>query len=132
MAVSILLALFVLRAYVPAGFMPAAGAPFLLEVCPTGMPVAAGSPVAHHHMAGHDMAGHDMAGHAMGGHDSGGHSGFEDCPFGSAPATGPISQHIAPAPSAPIVSESILASEPAPAGTRLPRAHRARGPPALA
>jgi hypothetical protein len=64
-----LLALLLFRAYVPAGFMPANGAPFALELCPA----ATLSMPAHLH------------------HHSGTHADFESCPFGSAPAAGPIS-----------------------------------------
>jgi hypothetical protein len=112
----ILLALLVFRAYVPAGFMPASGTPFLLELCPASsalqMPQMPQMPAHHHHP--------DTHGH------------FENCPFGSASAAGPISHHV--------IFDSAGQSSPAPAiafqpvrqGVRLPRAHQPRGPPTLA
>jgi len=48
----LLLALLVFRAYVPAGFMPASGVPFALELCPAA---TAGMPGhLHHHAGSHD------------------------------------------------------------------------------
>jgi len=114
--------------------MPAAGTPWLLEICPTGLHGAIVPQHAHHHMAGHDMAAHGMAAlnpaaHGVGTAGSGTHADFEDCPFGSAPAAGPISQFAAATAAAQLVSEAIPALEPLPHGARIPRAHRARGPP---
>ncbi len=40
----VVLAALLFRAYIPVGFMPAAGAPFRLELCP-----ASGTPVPAHH-----------------------------------------------------------------------------------
>src|SRR4030081_4167459 len=65
----ILRALLLCRAYVPVGFMPASGTPFLLELCPAASSMQ--MPAHHHH--------------------TGSHSHFDHCPFGSAPAAGPIS-----------------------------------------
>ena len=109
---SLLLAALLFRAYVPVGFMPAAGAPFLLEPCPGTYPSQS---LAHH--AHHDSATH-------------GH--FENCPFGSAPAAGPIAHIIAFDPPAPVVSRSLPAFEPLRLSARLDRAHSPRGPPSLA
>ena len=67
-----LLALLLFRAYVPAGFMPASGVPFALELCPATTMAMPGH--LHHH--------------------PGTHADFESCPFGSAPAAGPISHLI--------------------------------------
>src|SRR5450432_265573 len=69
----VLLAMLLFRAYIPAGFMPASAAPFLLELCPaaSSMPM----PAQHQHHP-----------------DS--HTHFDNCPFGSVPAAGPIS-HLA-------------------------------------
>src|ERR1700687_4898632 len=72
---SILLAMLLFRAYVPVGFMPASGTPFLLELCPT----ASSMPMPAHHQ-----------------HHTQSHTHFDHCPFGSAPAAGPISHPIAP------------------------------------
>jgi hypothetical protein len=106
----ILLALLLFRAYVPAGFMPASGKPFALELCP-----AAAMP---------------MPGHSH--HHPGTHADFESCPFGSAPAAGPVSHHIAFASAgpAPVVRTAELDSFPR--TLRAQRSHQPRGPPALA
>src|SRR5579863_8864085 len=109
---SLLLVVLLFRAYVPVGFMPASGTPFLLEMCPaTYQPQMP----AHH---GH--------------HHPGTHTHFENCPFGSAPAAGPIAHLVAFAPPPPIVSQLGPAFEPLRLGLDLPRAHQPRGPPPLA
>jgi len=106
----LLLALLLFRSYIPAGFMPADGVPFALQLCPA---VIAGMPAhLHHHAATH--------------------AEFELCPFGSAPAAGPISHHIdfvsaGPAPAAPIVAFEVPRLS-----QRAERAHPPRGPPSLA
>ena len=105
-----LLVILLLRAYVPVGFMPASGAPFLLEFCPAA--VTSQMPAHHHH--------------------SGSHAEFANCPFGSAPAAGPISHVIPFEPPAPIVSQFVATFEPLLQSARLQRAHRPRGPPSLA
>jgi hypothetical protein len=107
-----LLAMLLLRAYVPVGFMPASGTPFLLEICPTGLPAGVFAHHLHHH--------------------SGVHEHFENCPFGSAPGAGPVSQVIAFEPAGQIVSRSAAEFEPLRLSLRLQRAHRSRGPPSLA
>jgi hypothetical protein len=109
---SLLLVALLFRAYVPVGFMPASGAPFRVVLCPA----AASMPMPAHHAHQH----------------SGTHSHFEHCPFGSAPAAGPLAHVIAFAPPAPIVSQSVVAFEPLYHGVRLRRAHQPRGPPSLA
>ncbi|MHB8478099.1 MAG: hypothetical protein ACYDBZ_17625 [Steroidobacteraceae bacterium] len=109
---SLLLVALLFRAYVPVGFMPASGAPFLLELCPATYPVPMPAHSGHHH--------------------SGTHSHFENCPFGSAPAAGPISHIVAFEPPAAIVSQPLVAFEPPRPGLDLPRAHQPRGPPTLA
>jgi hypothetical protein len=107
---SILLAVLLFRAYVPVGFMPASGTPFLLELCPaaSSMPM----PVHHHHT------------------DT--HSHFEHCPFGSAPAAGPISHLVAFESAGQISSQIAVSFESLRLGAPLPRAHQPRGPPSLA
>jgi hypothetical protein len=109
---SVLLVTLLFRAYVPVGFMPASGTPFLLELCPaaSAMPMMP----AHHH------------------HQSGTHANFENCPFGSAPATGPISHFIAFEPAGQIVSHTVAAFESFRFIARLQRAHQTRGPPSIA
>ncbi|HEY2678210.1 MAG TPA: hypothetical protein VGI65_14660 [Steroidobacteraceae bacterium] len=107
----LLLALLLLRAYVPPGFMPAGGTPFLLELCPS---VAHAMPAHHLH------------------HHTGTHADFENCPFGSAPASGPISHHLdfALAGSAP--SGPMVWFDSARITLRPQHVHQPRGPPSLA
>jgi hypothetical protein len=107
-----LLVMLLFRAYVPIGFMPASGTPFLLEFCPAAVTVPMPAQHAHHH--------------------SGSHAEFAHCPFGSAPAAGPISHVIPFEPPAPIVSPCVAAFEPVLQSARLQRAHQPRGPPSLA
>jgi hypothetical protein len=106
----LLLALLLFRAYIPAGFMPADGVPFALQLCPA---VMAGMPEHQHHHAGT-------------------HAQFELCPFGSAPGAGPLSHHIGFESTGPAPSQPIVAFE-APALTeRAERSHPPRGPPSPA
>jgi hypothetical protein len=65
----VVLAMLLFRAYIPVGFMPASGTPFLLQLCPAAFSMQM---PAHHH------------------HHPESHTHFDNCPFGSAPA------HIAP------------------------------------
>jgi hypothetical protein len=108
----LLLVILLFRAYVPVGFMPASGAPFLLEICPAALTAQMPAHYAHHH--------------------PGTHVEFANCPFGSAPAAGPLSHVIAFAPPALIVSPPVVSFELLLPGVRLPRAHQPRGPPTLA
>jgi hypothetical protein len=105
----LLLALLLFRAYVPAGFMPASGVPFALELCPVAM---AGMPAASHH-------------HAT-------HADFSTCPFGSTPAAGPISHHIDFQSPGPALSHPIVAFQTPRLSLRPQRTHLPRGPPSLA
>src|SRR6201999_2280497 len=107
----VLLAALLFRAYIPVGFMPASGTPFLVELCP-----AVGGAPAHQ---GHH-------------HHSQGQADFQDCPFGSAPALGPVSQLIAFEAPGRISSIADLPAEPGRLATRLLRVHQPRGPPYLA
>ena len=106
----LLLALLLFRAYVPAGFMPASGVPFALELCPTAM---AGVPAHLHHHAGS-------------------HADFESCPFGSAPGAGPISHLVDFESVGPAPSQRIIAFEAPRLTHRAERSHQPRGPPSLA
>ena len=106
----LLLALLLFRAYIPAGFMPANGVPFALELCPS---ITAGLP-AHLH------------------HHPGTHADFESCPFGSAPGAGPISHHIGFVAAAPAAVERTPAFESPCLNSRAHRTHQPRGPPSLA
>jgi hypothetical protein len=124
-----LLALLLFRAYIPAGFMPASGVPFALELCPVGL---AGMPAAHflHHAGTHDHTGsHDH----IGSHDhTGAHADFATCPFGSAPAAGPISHHVDFEAPEPALSDPTLAFQSLFFSFRPQRSHLPRGPPSLA
>jgi hypothetical protein len=107
----VLVALLV-RAYIPVGFMPTSGAPFLLELCPAfGMSV----PAQHLHH-----------------HDSRHHADLQDCPFGSAPAQGPVSDLMVLDPSGQIPFLEAFPAGPKLLVTRPFRAHQPRGPPSLA
>jgi len=106
----ILLGMLLFRAYVPAGFMPASGTPFLLELCPAASSMQ--MPAHHHHT------------------DS--HTHFEHCPFGSAPAAGPASHPISLEVAEQIASQIAVTFESFRLGVQLPRAHQPRGPPSLA
>ncbi len=112
----ILLAMLMLRAYVPVGFMPAAGTPFLLELCPSAssMPVSLGVPAHHDHH-----------------HHSETHRHFENCPFGSAPGAGPASQLVVFQPPGRVTSLDSVTFESFHVGAPVARAHQPRGPPAL-
>jgi hypothetical protein len=105
-----LLALLLFRAYIPAGFMPAGGVPFALELCPTGM----GVPAAHFH------------------HHVGTHTAFETCPFGSAPAAGPISHHVDFESAGPAPVQRIVAFEAPRLRFSPQQSHQPRAPPSLA
>ena len=105
---SLLLAALLFRAYVPVGFMPAAGSPFLLELCPAAGAIPAGHQHHHHRQ---------------------GHSHFQNCPFGSAPAAGPVSQHLVFQPPNRIIAVIIRAVAPRPLIAESLRSHQPRGPP---
>jgi|SRR5580693_5248685 hypothetical protein len=106
----LVLALLLFRAYVPAGFMPADGVPFALQLCPA---VTAEMPGHLHHHAGT-------------------HAEFELCPFGSVPGAGPTSHQIDVQPLGPAPTLQILAFEAPRLTQRAERAHPPRGPPSLA
>jgi hypothetical protein len=102
-----------LRTLVPVGFMPAAGTPFALELCPEASPAPMPAHHMHHHAAGS-------------------HAEFAHCPFGCAPASGPISLFAAPEPSALAVSAPVADFELLRPADRFDHAHQARAPPHLA
>jgi len=114
-----LLALLIFRAYVPVGFMPASGIPFALELCPVGLE---GTPAAHVHQHAGTLV-HQHAGT---------HADFATCPFGSAPAAGPISHQIAFEAPSPALSQPVVAYESPSLTLRPQRSHLPRGPPSLA
>src|SRR5271169_1887508 len=114
LAASLTLVMLLFRAYVPIGFMPASGSPFLLEICPHGLELQM---PAHHS--------HGMAGHS---HEPRGHTYFANCPYGSAPAAGPITHLMVFEPAEQIAAQA-LPDPPLRWGLPLKRAHRARAPP---
>ncbi len=105
----LLLALLLFRSYIPAGFMPADGVPFALQLCPAAM---AGMPGHTHHHGGT-------------------HAQFELCPFGSVPGAGPISHQLPFESVGPAPSQRILAFEAPRPTQRAERSHPPRGPPPL-
>jgi hypothetical protein len=106
----LLLALLLFRAYIPAGFMPANGVPFALELCPAAM---LGMPAHMHHHAGT-------------------HADFEACPFGSAPGAGPLSHHVDFEPAGPVPAQPMCALETPRPREHTQSIHQPRGPPTLA
>jgi hypothetical protein len=134
MATCMLLGMLLLRAYVPVGFMPATGAPFLLQLCPTAAPIPTALSMdmdPHMDMSGHRAMSGQMHTTMGDGPASHRHDRADECPFGSAPAAGPLSQLHAfdtagPVPSvAPVIFQSALHA------SRPDRAHPPRGPPSL-
>ena len=108
----IMLAAFLGRALIPAGFMPAHTTPLALAICPEGFPA-------------------QLLGHAAH-HGGGNHAHTDHCVFGGGGAT-------APAPQLAPVSGVRLALQPplwrpdsAPFVVRLIHLPEARGPPAAA
>jgi hypothetical protein len=120
-ATCFLLGMLLLRAYVPVGFMPANGTPFLLQLCPAAGDMAMQMALDPHM----DMS----AGASQGTHH---HNHFEQCPFGSAPAAGPLSQFLAFDAADFVPSFAPADFQSAAPSRRLQRAHPPRGPPTLA
>jgi hypothetical protein len=110
---SFLLAMLLFRAYVPVGFMPASGTPFLLELCPAAAPMPMSVPMAAHH------------------HHSGTHTHFENCPFGSVSAPSPLPHVDGVKVHRPVNLESAPKIELLPVGVRLVYLPQSRGPPLL-
>jgi hypothetical protein len=108
---SFLLAMLLFRAYVPIGFMPASGVPFLVELCPAT--TALSMPMHAHH------------------HHSDTHAHFEHCPFGSVTAAGPLPAFGGAGPLPLFDLYAVVTSEPiAVAVTRI-HLPQPRGPPFL-
>jgi len=131
---SFVLAMLLMRAYVPVGFMPAAGTPFLLELCPAAAaaPVSMSMPMD----MGMDMpmsapTSMPVSMPAPAHHHGNSHAHFQTCPFGSAPAAAPISHLIVFAPPAPIGCRTRNDFQSLRQGARCENAHRPRGPPSL-
>ena len=107
-----LLATLIFRAYIPVGFMPARGMPFLVELCPSFEGAVAPQHLHHQHAQGH--------------------ANFQNCPFGSAPAQGPISGHVIFQSTGEAPSFAGMLSEAQQSSHRLLRIQQPRGPPSLA
>jgi hypothetical protein len=108
---SFLLAMLLFRAYVPVGFMPASGTPFLLELCPAAAPMPMSMPMPGHHQ------------------HSDTHAHFEHCPFGSASASGPAPHVGTVAPTLSIDLEPAVTIALLPGGAQLVHLPQPRGPP---
>ena len=106
--ISLLLLVLAARALVPVGFMPASDGSAELTLCPAGMVMPAGAPMADH----------------------GGHLQTDRCPFGSAPFAAPITAF----PVTPILAVAISIAQPSLSPAleiiRASRSHPPRGPPA--
>src|ERR1700688_212010 len=111
---SFLLVMSLFRAYVPVGFMPASGTPFLLELCPATAPTSMSMPMPAHH------------------HHSDTHTHFENCPFGSASASGPVPHLGAVSAVSLRTPESAATIDLLPVGAQLVYLPQPRGPPLLA
>lgn len=93
------------RALIPTGFMPSAGGPFSIIICHGGIalhdhPTHPGDPVRSDH-----------------------------CPFGAAPAVGPLSDIAIVRAPPPIVAQAEPAFDPRRPALLRGRAHPPRGPP---
>lgn len=110
---ALLLVAVAFRALIPTGFMPSSERPFSLEICHGGIDARA------------DRAEHGIAG-SQSTHDP---VRLEQCPFGAAPAQGPLASLLQVIPAAVIVQRSIGPGSPQRALARLRRAQSARAPP---
>ena len=106
-----LLAMLLFRAYVPIGFMPASGVPFLVELCPAT--TALSMPMHSHHQ------------------HSDTHSHFENCPFGSLTAAGPLPAFGEAGPLLQFDLYSVVTIEPIAVGATRIHLPQPRGPPFL-
>jgi hypothetical protein len=89
--ISLLLVAVVVRALIPAGFMPAADRPFTLEICPDGFPAQLlhhDEHAAHHHHAQTDSG----SPNAEKGSQEHGAARAEHCVFAAAAGVGPAPQ----------------------------------------
>jgi hypothetical protein len=112
MLAQVMLGLLLLRAYVPAGFMPESGNPLQLQLCSAGRSLPAALV---------------LLGQAMG-HAS--HAA--DCPFSHAPITGPVGDTVVATLGQVDFPVELLALDTRPTGVRVLLAHQARAPPTLA
>lgn len=103
LVVGLLLAVFVLRAFVPAGYMPSAG-PSLLEMCRAGFPATVPN--------------------------SGDHAVGEHCLFAALAAAPPLQSSVFVSPQPQAAGRAAAAELPL-VNQSLRRAQQARGPPGL-
>jgi hypothetical protein len=111
---ALMLAAFAVRALVPAGFMPAGGGAFSIEICPEGFSAQPLSQLPH---GGHH-------------HPGGSPTHTEHCVFGSAGASGPVRQLAALGALALLQHAPAARFIAAPTAVRLVHLPQARGPPA--
>jgi hypothetical protein len=112
MLAQVMLGLLLLRAYVPAGFMPQDGNPLQLQLC-SGVRSVPATQVLLEQAMGHSS-------HAA------------DCPFSHAPMTGPVGGAVAAASIQVDFPVLLSAFNTRPTGVRVRLAHQARAPPTLA
>ena len=125
--ISFLLLTLVVRALIPAGYMPAAGGSFPVEICPEGFPSQLLHGVAHKHGTAHEHSAHTGAG-ATHHHGS---SVSDHCVFAGLAGAGP-----APCAASPLLPLTALAAQPCDLACPAFRAQRVRipqprAPPAL-
>lgn len=97
------------RALIPAGFMPSATRPLTLEICRAGFLATLDDRTPAQHPPGSSQN--------------------DQCPFGAAPAAGPIAAASVLPPAGPAVALPTIRFETLHLGARVDRAHPARGPP---
>ena len=107
----ILLVALLLRSLIPIGFMPSGERPFLLQICRGGF-----------------LATLDPQGVNPPTRD---HASFEHCPYGSAPAAGPIAHVTTPIALRSVVIQAASRFESLQLAAPRHRAHQTRGPPSF-
>jgi hypothetical protein len=107
----LMLGLLLVRAYIPAGFMPQGGNPLQLQICSPGTSIAV------------LLRDRQTTGNAAHG---------SDCPFNHSPVGGPVFDAVMPVEHFAAFSLPLVAFDTRPAGVTVLCAHRARAPPALA
>lgn len=113
----LLLVALAFRALIPVGFMPSGDHGFSLQICRAGF-------LAPMHSLDHPLL--DQQGNPER------PSHFEHCPFGTAPATGPISSDLAVALAAPAAFAPPAVFTTLQRASRPDRSHPPRAPPNLA
>jgi hypothetical protein len=107
--IGFLLLTLVVRALIPAGFMPSASGSFPVEICPEGFPSQLLHGVAHEHGVTHEHGtAHDHSAHAgAGATHHHGSSGFDHCIFTGLAGAGP-----APCATPGLLPLTALATQP--------------------